>query len=78
MKPLNQSECLLIKYSFFGGSQTGRSGAVQIEKSAPLVENDSFLMQYAAKMKTSDYIGIALTTGFGLWWLLFPRLVIRF
>lgn len=29
-------------------------------------------------MKLSDYLGFGLTLGFGLWWLVFPKSVIKF
>jgi hypothetical protein len=29
-------------------------------------------------VKSSDYAGIAMFGGFGLWWVLFPKSVIRF
>jgi hypothetical protein len=28
-------------------------------------------------MRTSDYVGFGFLVGFGLWWLIFPRSVIR-
>jgi hypothetical protein len=29
-------------------------------------------------MKPSDYLGFALSVGFGLWWAVFPRSVVSF
>jgi len=29
-------------------------------------------------MKSSDYVGLAVFTGFGLWWVVFPRSVWAF
>ena len=29
-------------------------------------------------MRADDYVGLALSVGFGLWWALFPENVIRF
>ena len=33
---------------------------------------------FRRKMKPSDHLGFALTLGFGLWWIVFPRSVVSF